>query len=222
MIWEMMKRGVGQLTRLRHPRILTVQHPLEESRDCLAFATEPVFASLANVLGSQDQLPSPLPEQLRSHKMFDIEIKYGLLQVSEGLAFLHDSAKMLHRNISPEAIVINEAGAWKICGFEYCLANSAGPGQEPSWSFPEYDHGQPPETYPQVGIGTFPVQPLIFIPILQLDYTAPEYALLGSVTPAADMFSFGMVAYAVFTRHAIIGLFHVKYHQSMQETIIPK
>ena len=98
----------------------------------------------------QDQLPSPVPEQLRSHKMFDIEIKYGLLQVSEGLAFLHDSAKMLHRNISPEAIVINEAGAWKICGFEYCLANSAAPGQEPSWSFPEYDHGQPPETYPQV------------------------------------------------------------------------
>ena len=142
--------------------------------------------------------------------MFDIEIKYGLLQVSEGLAFLHDSAKMLHRNISPEAIVINEAGAWKICGFEYCLANSAGPGQEPSWSFPEYDHGQPPETYPQVGIGTFPQQPLIFIPILQLDYTAPEYALLGSVTPAADMFSFGMVAYAVFTRHAIISLFPCK------------
>ena len=84
--------------------------------------------------------------------MFDIEIKYGLLQISEGLAFLHDSAKMLHRNISPEAILINEAGAWKICGFEYCLANSAGPGQEPSWSFPEYDHGQPPETYPQVDI----------------------------------------------------------------------
>ena len=97
-------------------------------------------------------MPSPIPEQLRSHKMFDIEIKYGLLQISEGLAFLHDSAKMLHRNISPEAIVINEAGAWKICGFEYCLANSAGPGQEPSWSFPEYDHGQPPETYPQVDV----------------------------------------------------------------------
>ena len=53
LIWEMMKKGVGQLTRLRHPRILTVQHPLEESRDCLAFATEPVFASLANILGSQ-------------------------------------------------------------------------------------------------------------------------------------------------------------------------
>ena len=75
------------------------------------------------MLGQQDQLPSPVPEQLRSHQMFDIEIKYGLLQVSrwavavgdpcphqvsEGLGFLHSSARMLHRNISPEAIVINE------------------------------------------------------------------------------------------------------------------
>jgi hypothetical protein len=39
----------------RHPQILTVQHPLEESRDCLAFATEPVLASLANVLGGSAQ-----------------------------------------------------------------------------------------------------------------------------------------------------------------------
>lgn len=29
---ETLKKGVSQLTRLRHPRILTVQHPLEESR----------------------------------------------------------------------------------------------------------------------------------------------------------------------------------------------
>ncbi|XP_008482138.1 SCY1-like protein 2 [Diaphorina citri] len=39
------KRGVSQLTRLRHPQILIVQHPLEESRESLAFATEPVLAS---------------------------------------------------------------------------------------------------------------------------------------------------------------------------------
>jgi len=185
-IWEMMRKGVGQLTRLRHPRILTVQHPLEESRDCLAFATEPVFASLANILGQQEQLPSPVPEQLRGHEMFDIEVKYGLLQVAEGLGFLHDSAKMLHRNISPEAVLVNLQGAWKICGFEYCLANTGAPGQEPSWTFPEYDHGQPAETYPQ------------------LDYLAPEYSLLGAVTPAADLFSLGMLAYTVFHKRPLL------------------
>ena len=53
--------------------------------------------------------------------------------------------------------------------------------------------------------------------ILQLDYTAPEYALLGSITPAADMFSFGMVAYSVFTRHVFINLFHtVEFHWNDQ------
>ena len=58
-----------------------LQHPLEESRDCLAFATEPVYASLANVLGQHDNLPSPVPPHIRDYKMFDVEIKYGLLQV---------------------------------------------------------------------------------------------------------------------------------------------
>ena len=29
---EMMKKGVQQLTRLRHPRLMVVQHPVEESR----------------------------------------------------------------------------------------------------------------------------------------------------------------------------------------------
>ena len=59
----------------------SLQHPLEESRDCLAFATEPVYASLANVLGRHDNLPTPVPPHIRDYKMFDVEIKYGLLQV---------------------------------------------------------------------------------------------------------------------------------------------
>ena len=107
---------------------MTVQHPLEESRDCLAFATEPVLASLANILGHQTNLPSPIPETLRSYHLHDLEIKYGLLQVSEGLAFLHTSVKMIHRNIAPESIVVNQQGAWKIFGFDYCLGtNTATP-----------------------------------------------------------------------------------------------
>ena len=144
-----------------------------------------MFASLANVLGQHENLPSPVPVDLRSFKMFDVEIKYGLLQISEGLGFLHGSAKMLHRNISPESIVINEQGAWKICGFEYCIPNTGPPGQAPSWEFPEYDHSQPPESYPH------------------LDYTAPEYALFGSVTTAADMFAYGMLAYAIYYKKAL-------------------
>lgn len=51
-ILDIMRKSVVQQTKIRHPHILTMQHPLEESRDSLAFATEPVFASLANLLGN--------------------------------------------------------------------------------------------------------------------------------------------------------------------------
>ncbi|XP_074867389.1 SCY1-like protein 2 isoform X2 [Carettochelys insculpta] len=129
-IIDSLKRGVQQLTRLRHPRLVTVQHPLEESRDCLAFCTEPVFASLANVLGNWDNLPSPLPSDIKEYKLYDVETKYGLLQVSEGLSFLHSSVKMVHGNITPENIILNKSGAWKIMGFDFCIQSTNPSEQE--------------------------------------------------------------------------------------------
>ncbi|KAL7982510.1 hypothetical protein Chor_010108 [Crotalus horridus] len=120
-IIDCLKRGVQQLTRLRHPRLLTVQHPLEESRDCLAFCTEPVSASLANILGNWENLPSPLPSNIKEYNLYDVETKYGLLQVSEGLSFLHSSVKMIHGNLTPENIILNKSGAWKIMGFDFCI-----------------------------------------------------------------------------------------------------
>lgn len=61
--------------------MLTVQHPLEESRETLAFATEPVFSSLANLLGKHENLPIPLPSNIKDFKFYEVEIKYGLMQV---------------------------------------------------------------------------------------------------------------------------------------------
>ena len=65
--------------------------------------------------------------------MYDVEIKYGLLQISEGLTFIHNSAKMLHRNISPESILINEQGAEEeeIIKIKYfdCLLSLQVPGR---------------------------------------------------------------------------------------------
>lgn len=196
---EQLKKSTSQLTRLRHPQVLTVQFPLEESRDCLAFATEPVFASLANLLGRHDNLPNPIPSQIRDYKMFDVEIKYGLMQVThscfyaflflteidflqlcEGLTFLHDSVKLLHRNLSPDSIILNEAGAWKIFGFDFALNNCCGPSEPPKWKCPvimESCEDLMPD----------------------LDFLAPEYSMEDDdiLSPAADMFSIGMLAFAL-------------------------
>jgi SCY1-like protein 2 len=50
-------------------------------RESLAFAAEPVFACVANVLNQHENLPQPIPEVIRNFKLYDVEIKYGLLQV---------------------------------------------------------------------------------------------------------------------------------------------
>ncbi|XP_048886865.1 SCY1-like protein 2 isoform X2 [Brienomyrus brachyistius] len=179
-IIDSLKRGVQQLTRLRHPRLLTVQHPLEESRDCLAFCTEPVFASLSNVLGNWENLPSPVPTDIKDHKLYDVETKYGLLQVSEGLSFLHSGVKMVHGNLTPENIILNKSGAWKIMGFDFSISSTNPSEQEPKYACKEWDPNLPPLCLPNP------------------EYLAPEYILSVSCDSASDMYSLGVVMHAVF------------------------
>ena len=50
----MLRHGVRQLERCRHPRLLHVLHSVEETADTLAFATEPVFSSLGNILAAAE------------------------------------------------------------------------------------------------------------------------------------------------------------------------
>lgn len=108
---HVLRRGVQQLTKIKHPRILTVQHPLEESRDSLAFATEPVLGSLANVLD----------DTTYTTKLFEVEIVHGFQQLIDGLIFLHSDANIIHGNLSPESILINRQRSWKIFGFDFYL-----------------------------------------------------------------------------------------------------
>ncbi|XP_038636122.1 SCY1-like protein 2 isoform X1 [Scyliorhinus canicula] len=177
---DSLKKGAQQLTRLRHPRLLTVQHPLEESRDCLAFCTEPIFASLANVLGCYDHLPSPVPTEIKEHKLFDVEVKYGILQVCEALSFLHSGVKMIHGNLTPENIILNKNGAWKIMGFDFCISSSNPLEKELTFSCKEWDPNLPSMSLPNP------------------EYVAPEYILSVSCDLASDMYSLGGVMFAVF------------------------
>ncbi|KAM4523130.1 SCY1-like protein 2 isoform 2-T2 [Fundulus diaphanus] len=179
-IIDSLKKGVQQLTRLRHPRLLTVQHPLEESRDCLAFCTEPVFASLANVLGQWDNLPSPVPNDIKEYKLYDVETKYGLLQISEGLSFLHSGVKMVHGNLCPENIILNKSGAWKIMGFDFSISSSNPSDAELKYTCREWEPNLPPLCLPNP------------------EYLAPEYILSVSCDAASDMYSLGVVMHAVF------------------------
>ena len=181
-VFETLKKGVQQLTRLRHPKLLVVEHGIEESRDSLAFATEPVFASLSNILGCHSNLPSPIPRDLKEYELFETELKYGLLQITEGLSFLHNDVKMIHGNICPDNVVLNKIGAWKLAGFDCCMTNQTPSEPEPKFKFQGWDPDLP-----------IPAKPA-------LDYLAPEYVLSQSADRSSDMFSLGMVFYTVFNR----------------------
>ena len=80
---DILRAGVHQLQRLQHPRLLTIVHGLEETTDTMAFATEPVLGSLANIMGClEDRLRQGIPSSLREYTFTEFEHTYGLLQVS--------------------------------------------------------------------------------------------------------------------------------------------
>ncbi|KAN0063348.1 Protein kinase domain-containing protein ppk32 [Thecaphora frezii] len=169
---EQLKKEASSLTRLRHPCILEVVEPLEESRNEVTFATEQVFATLQEALAADHRADVQLDE---------VEIQKGLLQVARGLEFLH-GAKMVHQNLTPESILINAKGDWKIAGFSF-LTPLAGPdGTSTPWSFPDYDPSLPPALS------------------RNFDYLAPEYALDEKLQPENDLYSLGCIVYAVHNR----------------------
>lgn len=96
--------------------------PLEETRNELVFATEPVLSSLhLSIPGSVQYMPlveldevevrsSNLIRERSSYSDYcSIQIQKGILQLCKGLQFLHTSARLIHSNITPESIIINSS-----------------------------------------------------------------------------------------------------------------
>uniref|UniRef100_T1IJ62 Protein kinase domain-containing protein n=1 Tax=Strigamia maritima TaxID=126957 RepID=T1IJ62_STRMM len=78
------------------------------------------MASLANVLAYQEErLQQNVPTTPKEYNFLDKEIKYGILQITEALSFLHYSSQLIHRNICPQSILINKRGTWKLAGLEF-------------------------------------------------------------------------------------------------------
>ncbi|VDM54284.1 unnamed protein product [Angiostrongylus costaricensis] len=166
---DLIKYEVGQLSSLAHPRILHVQQSLEDSREFLAFATESVIASL-------DLLVVEEGVERLEMKVGVLQLYFKLgydFQIIDGLSYLHNSAKILHGNLTPSAIYVTNSRQWKIAGFAFAVA------------------AKEPDCYP-----CFPWTKKL-PPILQpdLDFLAPEYLAPNqqTVTSAADVFSLGVL-----------------------------
>ncbi|KAF2094805.1 ARM repeat-containing protein [Rhizodiscina lignyota] len=199
---ERLKRGASSLARLRHPSILELVEPVEETRNGgLMFATEQVTASLAGLLQEKDEQErvggvggrssryvveeSDGTRRRRELELDELEIQKGLLQIGKGLEFLHESASLVHGNLTPEAVFVNAKSDWKISGLGFSGpgTNSTAPSNSSPLSLSEALNHDPrlPGT----------VQ-------LNLDYTSPDFVMDNNVSSAADMFSLGLLIIALY------------------------
>lgn len=121
---ERLKKEASSLAKLRHPNILELVEPVEETRGGgLQFVTEAVTASLAGVLQEKDDQErtggpggrssrfvtedADGTKRRRELEIDELEIQKGLLQISKALQFLHENAGLLHGNLTPDAVLIN-------------------------------------------------------------------------------------------------------------------
>ena len=196
------KKEANLLARLRHPSILELAEPIEDTRSGgLMFATEPVTASLAGLLQEKDDQervgnvasrPSRFvveeadgQKRRRELEIDELEIQKGLLQVSQGLEFLHESAGLVHGNLTPEAIYVNAKSDWKIAGFGF-----AGP--------PDDSKIQSTMTPLSLSEAMYHDPRLPRSIQLDLDYTSPDFAMDSNISTSADMFSLGLLLLALY------------------------
>ncbi|KAF1837205.1 protein kinase domain-containing protein ppk32 [Decorospora gaudefroyi] len=199
---ERLKKEASSLARLRHPSVLELAEPVEETRGGgLMFATEPVTASLAGLLQDKDEQEkaggvggrrsryvveeADGQKRRRELEIDELEIQKGLLQIAKGLEFLHESAGLVHANLTPDAVFINAKSDWKISGLGFSTPpeNSTKPTSVTPISLSEvlnYDARLPRHVQ------------------LNIDYASPDFVMDNNITPAADMFSLGMLIIALY------------------------
>lgn len=121
---------------------------------------------------------------------------------------------MVHGNLSPENIILNKSGSWKIMGFDFSISTTNPSDIEVCLQTVCYFQFSPSSmsspTVPRLHILTPspPLQPKYTckewepnLPPLCLpnpEYLAPEYILSVSCDSASDMYSLGVVMHAVF------------------------
>ena len=69
----MLRQEVRHLTKLRHPRVLSILRPEQETKRAIVVETEPIFACLSNVLRDYTNI-SP-PTALRNFVLEPLEVR---------------------------------------------------------------------------------------------------------------------------------------------------
>ncbi|KAB8289482.1 hypothetical protein EYC80_010644 [Monilinia laxa] len=199
---ERLKKEASSLARLRHPCILELVEPVEETRGGgLQFATETVTASLSGLLQEKDEQEraggiggrtsryvtedSEGGRRRREVEIDELEIQKGLLQISKALEFLHDNAGLVHGNLTPDAVFVNAKSDWKISGL--------------SFSSPPDNSTKASSVQPINLSEVLNIDPRLPRSVqINLDYCSPDFVLDSNLNTGADMFSLGLLIVALY------------------------
>ncbi|KAK3303330.1 kinase-like domain-containing protein [Chaetomium strumarium] len=199
---ERLKKEASAIAKLRHPGILEVVEPVEETRGGgLQFVAEAVTASLSGLLQEKDDQErgggvggrasryvtedDDGRRRRREIEIDELEIQKGLLQISKALEFLHDNASLVHGNLTPDAVLINAKSDWKLSGLSFCspLESSTSQSSVQPINLREVLRHTP--SLPRT------VQ-------LNIDYTSPDFVIDNNLTASADMFSLGILIISLY------------------------
>ncbi|KAK9465260.1 kinase-like domain-containing protein [Lipomyces arxii] len=173
-IYTRLRREAGYLAKLRHPSVLELVEPVEESRSSISFVTERVTACLTTVIDRKASERAGPDDEVD-----EIEIQKGLLQLAKGLEFVHFSAGIVHINLVPDAVFVNAKSDWKLSGFGFAQDMEGDDVKE--FYVPQHDQRLPSSLQ------------------FDLNYSAPELVIDHFVAPENDMFSIGCLIYAIYS-----------------------
>lgn len=100
------------------------------------------------------------------------------------MVFLHNDAKILHGNICSSSILVSEKGAWKLAGFDFYVPGVPGPNGSLTFDVEERNRRSMSMMSPS------------------LNYSAPEFVNGVKCDTYADIFSLGILGYALFNDYA--------------------
>lgn len=100
--WSLLQKNIKFLKSLRHPCIVKYLNT----------------AIMSSELYLVIERSSPLPNLLET--LDPLEITTGIHSVMEGLAFLHEQARISHNNVCLDSVYVTSNGTWKISDLQHC------------------------------------------------------------------------------------------------------
>lgn len=174
-VYERLRKEVSNLSKIRHPSVLRIVEPLEENKSSLVFVTENLSGCLRGQIDAKKH--SSGGSSGADDDLDELVVQRGLLQICDGLIFLHETAGYVHMNLEPSSVVIDAKGDWKLFGLKFARSYKDGPTE----------------------FFTEQVDPRLSKLIqINYDYAAPELLLEHKLDPSNDIFSLGCLILCIY------------------------